>query len=256
MIKAKKHFGQNFLIDMAVLDKLSNAVLACENDLIIEIGPGRGALTSKLLNKNSQVLAYEIDTDMAPYLNKINNGNLTIKYQDILKSNIKEDIKNYKYNNLYIIGNLPYYITTPILEYITKQNIKFVNLTIMVQKEVADRFLARPKTKEYGYFTLYLKHFYEGTKIIDVKKESFDPMPKVLSSVITLNQINKDYLSEEYFTFLKKCFSAKRKTLKNNIGNADFGKIKPILNKYNLTESVRSEELSEDIFIDIYKTLN
>ncbi len=255
-MKAKKQFGQNFLVDNKVIEEISNAVLATKKDLIIEIGPGRGALTEYLLKKDCKVIAYEIDIDMIPYLNKINNGNLTVKYGDILKSNIKEDIKDYEYENLYIVGNLPYYITTPILDFITKEKIKFESLTIMVQKEVADRFTAVPKTKDYGYFTLYLKHYYDSKRIIDVKKESFNPVPKVQSAVVSFYQKDTVKLDEDkYFAFLKECFKEKRKTLRNNLRQYDFSVIKEVLNKHTLLESARSEELSEEVFLDLYNKI-
>ncbi len=255
-MKAKKHFGQNFLIDETVLDVISDAVFASEEDLIIEIGPGRGALTKKLLSKNCNVLAYEIDTDLMPILNKLENDKFKVIYGDILKSNIKENIKNIKYNKLYIVGNLPYYITTPIIEFLTKQDLKFESLVIMIQKEVADRFTASPRSKDYGYFTLFLKHYFTSEKLIEVSKEAFDPAPKVKSAVVRFNPILKMEIDEEqYFGFLKECFKEKRKTLRNNLRNYDFLLIKDILNKYNLPETVRSEELSEEVFIALYNCI-
>ncbi len=256
IMKAKKQYGQNFLIDEKVLEEISNAVFATEKDLIIEIGPGRGALTKKLLEKGSKVIAYEIDTDLIPWLNKLDNGKLQVIYKDVLKSDIKEDIKNIEYENIYIVGNLPYYITTPIIEFITKSNIKFKSLVTMVQKEVADRFTAVPKTKNYGYFTLYLKHYYDSEKIINVGKEAFNPAPKVLSAVVKFIPKAKKKINEEkYFAFLKECFKEKRKTLRNNLKNYNFEEVKKILSKYNLPESVRSEELPEEVFYDIYNEI-
>ncbi len=256
-MRAKKHYGQNFLKDDFVLESITNALSSTQKDLIIEIGPGKGALTQKLKKKNARLIAYEIDTDLRPYLNKLVDDNTTIIYQDILTSNIKEDIKEINYENLYFVGNLPYYITTPIIEYITNLNLDFKSLIIMVQKEVADRFLANEKSKEYGYFTLYLKYFYDSEKITDVSKNSFEPVPKVNSSVIKLTKKENRVLEEKkYFDFLKKCFKEKRKTLKNNLKDYDFDVIKKVLLKNNYSELVRAEEITEEVFIEIFQTLN
>lgn len=253
-MKAKKQFGQNFLIDNTVLEKISNAVFACEQDLIIEIGPGRGALTKKLLEKNVQILAYEIDKDLIPILNKVNNKNLKVINTDFLETNINEDLNNYDYKNLYIVGNLPYYITTPIIEHIIKSNINHESLTIMVQLEVANRFLANPKSKEYGYFTVFLQHFYNAEKVVNVDASSFDPAPKVKSAVIKLTpKKNNKALGNEYFEFLKECFKEKRKTLRNNIKQYNVETLENILTKYHLTPLARAEECSEEVFIEIYE---
>ncbi len=256
-MKAKKHFGQNFLIDQTVLDQISSAVFASNDDLIIEIGPGRGALTERLIKTGATVIAYEIDTDMKPYLNKLESDKFKVIYNDILKTNIKDDIVDIKYSKLFIVGNLPYYITTPIIDFITKQNLNFESFVIMVQKEVADRFLAKPKSKEYGYFTLYLKHYYDGVKITDVKKEAFNPPPKVFSSVVSFTPKEKvNSLDEEkYFEFLKLCFKEKRKTIRNNLREFNYDVVRKVLDKYNYSETVRSEEISEDVFVEIFKAL-
>ncbi len=255
-MKAKKHFGQNFLIDNTVLEEISNAVFASDKDLIIEIGPGRGALTERLLKKNSELIAYEIDNDLKPYLNKLETNKFKVIYNDILTSDIKKDISEITYENLYLVGNLPYYITTPIIDHITKSNIKFNSFTIMIQKEVADRFLAAPGNKEYGYFTLFLNHFYNIERIINVKREAFSPAPKVLSSVVRLTPKNSDVIyEEEYFNFVKKCFKEKRKTLRNNLRDHDFEVIKNFLEQNGYNESARAEEISADNFYKLYTLL-
>ncbi len=114
-MKAKKSLGQNFLIDNNIINKIVDEINAEENDLIIEIGPGRGALTKLLKEKKSFLICYELDTDLKPFLDILEDNKTQIIYQDILKSNIIDDINGYKYNNLFIVGNLPYYITTPII---------------------------------------------------------------------------------------------------------------------------------------------
>lgn len=256
-MKAKKKFGQNFLIDNNIINKISNSINACEDDLIIEIGPGKGALTKLLKEKNAYVLCYEIDTDLTCYLDELLDDKTRVIYNDILLSNIREDIKDIKYNNLYIVGNLPYYITTPIIKYLISLELDIKEMTFMVQKEVADRFTASINTKDYGSITLYLKYYFELKKLFNVSKNCFDPIPKVESAVISLKKridnlnVNKD----KYFKLISDAFTQKRKTLKNNLHNYNFDKIKDILNKYGLNENIRAEQLEEDVFVDITNNL-
>ncbi len=255
-MKAKKSLGQNFLIDNNVINKIVDEVCACSDDLIIEIGPGKGALTSKLKNKGCNVIAYELDNDLKPILDRLESEKMHVIYGDFLKSNIKEDIKSIKYNDLYIVGNLPYYITTPIIEHIIDENVNFKKFTIMVQKEVADRFMAREGFKEYGYITLVLKYYFEINKVCDVSKYAFNPVPKVESAVVSFmpREVKPDVDVKEYFKFLKCAFRQKRKNIRNNLnGYYDLDIVLQVLSKYNLDLSVRAESLSEDILVDIYK---
>ena len=175
-MKAKKKYGQNFLKNEEIIKN--------ENDLIIEIGPGRGALTKYLIKKNCDLVCIEIDTDLKFYLDKYQSKKCKIIYEDILKVDFKEITKNYQ--NIYVVGNLPYYITSPIIEHLIN-NIKSKKMVFMVQKEVADRYSAKVNTKEYGYFTLFLNFYYEVNNEIFVSKNNFDPIPKVDSEVISLS---------------------------------------------------------------------
>ncbi len=256
-MEAKKSLGQNFLIDNNIINLIADSISASSLDLIIEIGPGQGALTKELVKKNSLYRAYEIDKDMQDYLKVYENERQKIIYEDFLKANLRDDLKNLNYNNLFIVGNLPYYITSPIIEKIIDEDLSFEKLVIMVQKEVANRFMANPGTKEYGYFTLFLKYYFDINRICEVSKDKFRPIPKVDSTVLelTIRKKNLDIDIKIYQEFLKKCFSQKRKTLKNNLKEYDWYKIKNILDKHNLSESIRAEELSEDILSEILKAL-
>lgn len=257
-MKAKKSLGQNFLIDSNVINQIVGNVLATKDDLVIEIGPGRGALTKELQKKDCNIIAYELDLDLEPILKKIENNKTKIIFKDFLQADIKSDIKDIKYKDLYIVGNLPYYITTPIIKKIIDSNLNFKSFTIMVQKEVADRFMAKSKTKEYGYITLVLKYYYNIMKVTDVSKYAFDPVPKVESTVISFTK-RKDVPNidaTKYFKFLEKAFQFKRKNLKNNLVGYDFAKVREILVKNKFSETARAEELSEEILIEIYKALN
>lgn len=256
-MKAKKKFGQNFLIDNNIIFKISQSIAAKENDLIIEIGPGMGALTKSLQEKNAQILAYEIDTDMIPYLNKISNNKTKVIYKDILEANIEEDIKEFKYNKLFVVGNLPYYITTPIIKHLIKENIPCDEMVFMVQEEVADRYTANPNTKDYSSITLYLKYYFDLEKLFKVSKKCFNPVPKVESAIIRLKRrenvprVDK----ERYFKLIEDSFKMKRKTLKNNLNGYDMEKINNILEKNNLSSQVRAEEIEEKVFIEIAESL-
>lgn len=253
-MKAKKSLGQNFLIDNIIINKIVDEIGANKDDLIIEIGPGRGALTNKLKKYDCNIIAYEIDKDLINVLSSVEDNKTKIIFKDILNTNIKDDISRINYNRLFIVGNLPYYITTPIIEHIINQNLNFEKLIIMVQKEVADRFMAKVHSKEYGYFTVLLNYFFDISLVCNVKNTSFNPAPKVDSSVILLKP-KSELISlniEEYKRFLKQCFSQKRKKLKNNLIGYNWDKIKNILEKNNLSENVRAEEISGEIFIEIF----
>ena len=249
----KKKFGQNFLKDKNVIQDIVNAIDAKEDDLIIEIGPGAGALTEYLIKKNTYYLAYEIDTDTKEYLDKYTNDKAKIIYKDFLKSNISEDIKDIKYNNLYIIGNLPYYITTPIITKIIEDGINAKEIVVMIQKEVADRFSAKVNTKDYGSITVFLNYFYDIQKLFIVSKNKFYPVPGVDSAVIKLTRKDKllDVDFNKFNKLVKNAFQFKRKNLRNNLNNYDKDKIESILSKYNLSLNDRAENLSYEIFIDI-----
>ena len=256
-MKAKKSLGQNFLIDNNIIEKIIGEITSDSNDLIVEIGSGRGALTKKLKEKGSFLIAYEVDRDLEDILSGFVDNKTKIIWQDFLKSDIKEAIKNINYNNLFIVGNLPYYITTPIIEHIIDSNINFEKLVIMVQKEVADRFLANPKTKDYGYISVLLQYYFDIKRVCNVSKYSFNPVPKVESTVLSFTEkVRADIDIEKYKEFLKLAFRQKRKTLKNNLSNYDWEKVKLVLDKYNLSESVRAEEINGDIFIELFKALN
>lgn len=254
--KFKKKYGQNFLKDENISNKIVSAINPTEKDLIIEIGPGAGAITKKLKKYNSKLLAFEIDTETKKYLKPLEDNKTKIIYEDFLEANIQETLKTYEYENLYIIGNLPYYITTPIIEKIIDTKIDPKECVIMVQKEVADRFLASPHTKQYGYMTVILNYNFNLTRIIEVDKTKFNPIPKVDSTVIKLERREKEEVDYQKFqAFLKEAFGHKRKTINNNIKTYDKDKIKNILEQNGYTLSCRPEEIDYKTYIDIVKNL-
>ncbi len=256
-MKPKKNLGQNFLIDKEIIKKINDNINATSNDLIIEIGPGMGALTQELKKKNAFLICYELDTDLKPYLNSLEDNKTKIIYSDILKSDINNDIKNIPYNDLYIVGNLPYYITTPIIKYLISLQLPVKEMYFMVQDEVANRFTAQPKNKDYSSITLYLQYYFETSKLFTVSKKCFNPIPKVESAVIKfVKRLDKPEVDEKiYFKLIEDSFKMKRKTLKNNLSQYDFAKIKKILDKYDLSDTIRAEEIDEKTFVAIANNL-
>jgi len=258
----KKKYGQNFLNDITIPKKIVEAAKVKEDSLVIEIGPGAGIMTKLLAKSNNvkQVLAYEIDDTLEEILdnNLLGLENIDIIYDDFLNRNVKEDLKKYKYSNLYVIANLPYYITTPIIMKLIEENLNIEKVVIMIQKEVADRFSAKPKSKEYGSITVFLNYYFDIKKEFTVSRNLFTPKPNVDSMVISLNKKKKSYdvkNREVFFKLVKDSFKFKRKTLRNNLKGYDLDKINSVLEKYNLDLSVRAEALPIEIFIDISNNL-
>ena len=159
----KKKYGQNFLRDNSIPRKIVDVSKIPDNTLVIEIGPGAGALTKELAKVAKQVLCYEIDESLEDILDQalLEYTNVSVIYDDFLKRNVLEDLNNYDYEHLYVIANLPYYVTTPIITQLVTSNLEIEKIVVMVQKEVADRFMAHEKTKNYGYITLVLKYYFD-----------------------------------------------------------------------------------------------
>lgn len=253
----KKKFGQNFLIDKNKTQMIVDLINAKENDLIIEIGPGAGALTKRLVKKNANLICYEIDEDTKEYLLPLENEKTKIIYKDFLKTNLEEDIKGIKYENLYIIGNLPYYITTPIIEHIIKSEIPVKKSVFMVQKEVGDRFSSKPGSREYGSITVFLDYYFDIKKEFIVGRKCFNPAPNVDSVIISLNtKENRIPVDMTKFDRLvRDSFQFKRKNIRNNLRNYDLEKIDSILSEYGYSINNRAEELSYEIFVDLSNRL-
>lgn len=252
----KKKYGQNFLQDENILKKIHDIITPGEKDLIIEIGPGSGNLTKWLQKYNCNLICYEIDTSLKERLEIIKNEKTQIIFEDFMLVNLKEVVSKLDYDNIYVIANIPYYITTPIIEKIIKSNINVKKMVLMVQNEVANRLTAKPKTKEYGYITVWLNTFYKTTKEFIVKKTCFYPIPKVDSAIISLtkkeNSIN-DFSS--FDNLIKSAFQFKRKTLNNNLKKYDKNIIEKVLNKYNYSLNNRAEEIPLEIYHEIYNSL-
>ena len=257
-IKAKKSLGQNFLQDEIILKNIANSINTNNDDLIIEIGPGKGALTKYLKQKKSFLICYELDERLKDILEKIKDDKTKIIFKDFLKANILEDSKSFKYENIYIIANIPYYITTPIIKHIINLD-KLKSMTLLVQKEVAERLTAKPGSKSYGSLTVFLNYYFNINYLFTVSRFAFNPVPKVESAVINFER-KKEKITlknmEMFFKLINDSFKMKRKTLKNNLKEYNWNKIQSILEKNNLKENVRAEELSLEVFVEIANYLS
>ena len=257
--KFKKQFGQNFLIDNNVINKIVSDIEVFPNSLVIEIGCGDGRLTKFLCDKFDFVLGYEIDLEVKEdlYKNLDNYDNYEIIFDDFLKRDVINDLLNKSYDNLYVIANLPYYITTPIIEKLTLLNLNIQLIRVMVQKEVGERFTALPGSKNYGSITVYLNYNYKVEKNFVVSRNCFFPKPNVDSIIISFYKKDKLFVKDEMFFYklVRDSFKYKRKTIRNNLKNYDLDVIQKVLNKYNFDLSVRAEQLDVSIFCDIANSL-
>ena len=257
----KKRYGQNFIKNPIIVEKIVEKSQIPEDTLILEVGVGKGILTNELIKHGKQVISYEIDTTLKDYLDeKFNNANnLEIIYTDFMERDIIEDINKYEYKNIYFIANVPYYITTPILMKLMNLNVNVDKIVMMVQKEVGERFNAMPKTKEYSSLTVLLNYYYDIKKLLNVNKNEFIPVPKVDSVVIALTR-KRDLLEVKnydiFYKLIRDSFQFKRKTLRNNLRGYDLTKIEEILIKNNLSLSSRAEEISVDVFVQMSNYLS
>ena len=257
----KKKFGQNFIVDENIINSIINKSQIDKDTLVIEIGPGAGSLTYKLAQYSKNVLCYEIDKTLMEILdyNLKEFDNVEVKYVDFLKADVMSDIKKYMYKKLYVVANLPYYITTPIIIKIIEKSIPVDKICVMVQKEVGDRFKAQPGTKDYGSLSVYLNYYFNVKKIIDVSRNVFLPKPNVDSIVVEFSRkefVTKAKNEELFFKLVRDSFSQKRKTLKNNLKGYNLDLVKSILDEYDLDLNVRAENLSIEIFIAIANKLS
>ena len=219
--KFTKSLGQNFLIDDTVLSDIVNGAEVNEEDFIIEIGPGVGTLTKELLEKAKAVYAIELDSDLIPILTEELRAydNFTLIHKDALKVNFKELIGDEK--SVKVVANLPYYVTTPIISKLLTEDCNFKSLTIMIQKEVAERMDAEPSCKEYGALSLLVQYYCDTEIVRKVSPSSFIPQPKVDSMVIRLDKLPEPRvkLKDEklFFRIIRDSFNMRRKTLWNGM---------------------------------------
>ena len=255
----KKKYGQNFLVDKNVVNKIVNDIDVKPSSLVIEIGCGDGKLTKVLCEKFDRVLGYEIDLEVKDNLfdNLKDFSNYEVIFDDFLKRDIALDIGS-NYDHLYVIANLPYYITTPIIEKITESGLNVELIRVMVQKEVGDRFSAKVGTKEYSSLSVFLDYNYNVKKEFIVSRNCFYPRPNVDSLIVSFYKKEDKIFVKDlnfFYKLVRDSFRFKRKTLKNNLSDYDLDAISRILNKYNLDLSVRAENIGTEIFCEISNEL-
>ena len=268
-IKANKALGQNFLINEEIVEQIIESAEITQEDLVIEIGPGLGTLTKFLLQKAKKVLCVELDKKMIKILNDrfSDCNNFELINEDILKVNLKKIIEDNKKTeqiaNVKIVANLPYYITTPIIMKLLEEKLDIESITVMIQKEVADRLIEIPGGKNTGAITYTVYYYCESEKIIEVPNNSFIPEPDVTSEVIKMNLRKESAVKIQepkiMFMIIKSAFMQRRKTLLNALTNTKVFINKNeglnILKKLNLNENIRAEELSIQDFANIAKAI-
>ncbi|MEG1257182.1 16S rRNA (adenine(1518)-N(6)/adenine(1519)-N(6))-dimethyltransferase RsmA [Clostridium sp.] len=256
-----KSLGQNFLIDNTVLDDIVDGAEITEDDYVIEIGPGVGTLTKELLKRARKVTSIELDSKLIPILEAELSSyeNFSLVHKDALKVNYKELIGDEK--NVKVVANLPYYVTTPIIANLLNDNLNIKSITIMIQKEVAERINGEPSTKEYGAFTL-LAQYYCNTKIIrNVSPSCFIPSPKVDSIVIRLDKLDKPRVEVEdeklFFSIIRQSFNMRRKTLWNGIKSIGLDKESQerAFSEAGIDPGRRGETLSIEEFATLANTI-
>ena len=274
-LQANKALGQNFLVDENVINTIIERSEISQNDLVIEIGPGLGVLTKALLQKAYKVIAIELDNNMVKILNDRfkDNHHLKVLNDDILKVDLNELIDKEKMQaltegmhigNIKIVANLPYYISTPIIIKLLQNKLNINSLTIMVQKEVAQRMIAAPGSKLSGSITYMIDYYCDAQKILEVSKHSFVPEPKVESEVIKLNLRKTPKIAvkdeKKFFDFIQLVFSQRRKTLANVLVNFNIinskEKATQIIEKAGFDKDVRGEKLSLEQFSELEKVLD
>ena len=250
---AKKKFGQNFLKDSSIIHAIIQSIQPLQDDLLVEVGPGLGALTKPLLEKTKHLFAIELDRDIVNWMqNQYSKNNITIFNEDVLNFNFHQFDKKIR-----IVGNLPYNISTPIL-FKCIEDIKIItDLHFMLQKEVVDRMIAAPSSSEYGRLSVMLQYYFALEHLVHVPKESFDPEPKVESSFVRL--IPYDHYPfvanniDQFGKIVKEAFSQRRKTIRNTLKNFmnanDFENI-------DINPQLRAENLSVSDFVKISNYLS
>lgn len=255
-----KSLGQNFLVDEGALAGILSGADISEDDCVLEIGPGFGTLIQRLCGAAKKVVCVEIDKTVIPILeeNLKDFDNFEIINDDVMKIDIKSLAEEkFGTENVKVAANLPYYITTPIIMMLLESKVKFKSITVMVQKEVAKRLCASEGTKDFGAISLAVQYFCNANYLFDVPNTSFMPPPKVTSTVVRLDLLDKPRVSvkkeEMFFKTVKASFAQRRKTLLNALSNAGFSgfskaEISEILKNIGIDEKRRGETLSIDEF--------
>lgn len=254
----QKKYGQNFLVDPNVLERVIDAAGVTEEDCVLEIGPGIGTMTQLLAERAGKVIAVEIDRNLIPILEETLSpySNVTLINEDILKLDIRELVQGQQGRPVKVVANLPYYITTPIVMGLLEGGAPLKSITVMVQKEVADRMQAGPGTKEYGALSLAVQYYAEPEVVANVPPNCFIPRPSVGSAVIRLTKHKTPPVrchEKKMFAIIRASFNQRRKTLANSLGNAaglgvSRDRVVEALEEMGLPAMVRGEALTLEQF--------
>lgn len=262
-----KNLGQNFLIDSNILQIIAEASAMDKDACVIEIGPGVGVLTQVLAEKSKKVIAIEIDSHLIPILEETLSGynNVKIINKDILKVDMNKLIsEEFDKSEVKVIANLPYYITTPIIMNLLENRINLSSIIVMVQKEVAERFVASPGGKDYGAISLAVQYYTQPRIIAKVPPDCFMPRPKVESMIVRLDVLSEPPVKandeKKFFSVIKAAFGQRRKTLINALYNSGLFKMskdemKELLNKIGLKDNCRGETLSITQFSELSNSI-
>jgi len=259
-LKPKKNLGQNFLVDKNIQRKIINACELKPSDNVLEIGAGRGELTRLITDNVDKVYALEIDKYLCRILQDNLKGysNIKIINQDILTFNLKKHFRKLK-NKIKVIGNIPYYITTSIIEHLLRFRDKVDTVFILVQKEFAARITATPGSKDYGSFSCFVQYYTTAKKLFFIKKTCFHPIPKVDSAFLLLKINHEPQIKTKnerlLFKIIRAAFNKRRKTLRNSLkGVISQQRLGAFFNKYNIDRNTRPEDLSLSDFANLINT--
>lgn len=261
-LRARKGYGQNFLVDPIIVERCALAS-HCE-DAVIEIGPGIGGLTEQLARHSRHVTAYEVDADLIPVLKDTlaEYDNVEIILQDFLECDLDGKVRELKekYGQVSVCANLPYYITTPVL-FRLFEHAEIPYITVMVQKEVGDRFAARPKDSEYSALSVEAQYLYDVKKLFTVPGRSFNPSPNVDSVIVQFSRKETDRSPEEiraFYEMVRACFRQRRKTLLNNLKEylQDREKAEAVLNACGIPLSLRAQEADAEMLQKVFEEIS
>ena len=255
-----KSLGQNFLVDKNFVDKIVDAAdVSGEN--VIEIGPGIGTITYEMAKVAKKVVAIEIDDSLIPIIeeNMAEFDNFDLIHEDILKADLEKIVvEEFAGESFKVVSNLPYYITTPIIEKLVTSNLPCTDMTIMVQKEVADRMLATEKDKEYSSLSVFVRYYSDAKKVTNVPKSVFMPQPKIDSTVLKLElrKYTDDVDEAKLFSLIHAGFNKRRKTILNSLSDVvEKEKLRLAFEKLGIKCNLRAENLSLDDFINLAKII-
>ncbi len=257
-LRAKKNFGQNFLVDVSVVARAAQAS-HCEQ-AVIEIGPGIGSLTEQLALRSRHVRSYEVDERLLPVLQEELAGydNVEIILQDFLECDLEKSVQELTetWGGVSVCANLPYYVTSPILFRLFEGPEEIEYITVMIQKEVADRFSAAPGSPEYGALSAEAQYLYEVKKLFNVPKTAFSPAPKVDSAIVQFHRKQNVQADAMFFKLIRACFQQRRKTLYNNLRETagDGEKTAAWIERAGLPPGIRAQEMDLTMFEALYRT--